>query len=52
MLLQVLVSLHGGRTTWAGLAAAFVFVVVTTFVLPIVHKPGSSRVNSSGPETL
>jgi UDP-GlcNAc:undecaprenyl-phosphate GlcNAc-1-phosphate transferase len=49
---SVLVSLRGGRTTWVGLAAAFVFVAVTTFVLPIVHKPGSSRANSSAPKTL
>jgi UDP-GlcNAc:undecaprenyl-phosphate GlcNAc-1-phosphate transferase len=44
---SVLVSLLGGRTTWIGLGAAFAFVEVTTFVLPIVHKPGSRK-----PETL
>lgn len=49
---SVLASLRGGRTTWVGLAVAFVFVAVTTFVLPIVHKPGSGRAGSSAPKTL
>jgi UDP-GlcNAc:undecaprenyl-phosphate GlcNAc-1-phosphate transferase len=49
---SVLVSLEGGRPTWVGLGVAFVFVAVTTFVLPIVHKPGSSRAGSSAPKTL
>jgi len=49
---SVLVSLRGGRPTWIGLGAAFVFVVVTTFVLPIVHKPGSGKAGSSAPKTL
>jgi UDP-GlcNAc:undecaprenyl-phosphate GlcNAc-1-phosphate transferase len=49
---SVLVSLVGGRTTWIGLGAAFVFVVVTTFVLPILHKPGAGKTNSSEPQTL
>jgi UDP-GlcNAc:undecaprenyl-phosphate GlcNAc-1-phosphate transferase len=44
---SVLVSLVGGRTTWVGLGAAFVFVAVMTFVLPIMHGPGSRK-----PETL
>jgi UDP-GlcNAc:undecaprenyl-phosphate GlcNAc-1-phosphate transferase len=44
---SVLVSLRGGRTTWVGLGAMFVFVAVMTFVLPILHRPGSRK-----PETL
>ena len=49
---SVLASLRGGRTTWVGLGVAFVFVAVTTFVLPIVHRPGSGRAGSSAPRTL
>jgi len=49
---SVVVSLYGGSATWWGLGAALVFVVVMTFVLPMVHRPGSSRVDSSQRETL
>ena len=49
---SVLVSLRGGRASWVGLAAAFVFVAVMTFVLPIIHKPGSNRPDFQGSETL
>ena len=49
---SVVVSLYGGRAIWWGLGAAFVFVIVMTFVLPMVHRPGSNRVDSGLPETL
>jgi UDP-GlcNAc:undecaprenyl-phosphate GlcNAc-1-phosphate transferase len=49
---SVLVSLRGGASAWVGLAAMFVFAAVMTFVLPIVHRPGSSRAGSSAPTTL
>ena len=44
---SVLVSLYGGRTAWFTLGAMFVFAAAMTFVLPVVHKPGSRK-----PETL
>jgi UDP-GlcNAc:undecaprenyl-phosphate GlcNAc-1-phosphate transferase len=44
---SVLVSFRSGPSTWAALAAVFVFAAVMTFVLPVVHKPGSRK-----PETL
>ncbi len=49
---SVVVSLYGGTATWWGLGATFVFVAVLTFVLPMLHRPGTSRVDSSRPETL
>ncbi len=49
---SVVVSLFGDPATWWGLGAAFVFVVVMTFVLPMLHRPGSNRVDSSLSETL
>ena len=49
---SVLVSLYGGRSTWIGLAAMFVVVAVMTFVLPIIHKPGAGKADSSAVETL
>ena len=49
---SVVVSLFAGRATWWGLGAAFVFVLVMTFVLPVVHRPGSTRTDSGIPETL
>ncbi|MCW2835093.1 MAG: wecA 2 [Nocardioides sp.] len=48
---SVVVSLFGGAPTWWGLGAAFVFVLVMTFVLPVLHRPGSSS-DSGLPETL
>ena len=49
---SVLVSLRSGQSTWIGLGAMFVFVVVMTFVLPVVHKPGAKRPDSDLAETL
>lgn len=49
---SVLVSLFSGRSTWIGLGAAFVLVLVMTFVLPIIHKPGVIRTDSEPAETL
>lgn len=49
---SVVVSLFGGAATWWGLGAAFVFVLVMTFVLPVLHRPGSTSANSGLPETL
>lgn len=40
---SVLASLKGGRPTWLALAAMFVFAAVMTFVLPIIHRPGSKK---------
>ncbi|WP_310528121.1 MraY family glycosyltransferase [Nocardioides sp.] len=40
---SVLASLKGGRPTWFALSAMFVFVAVMTFVLPILHRPGSRK---------
>ena len=41
---SVVVSLFGGSATWWGLGAAFVVVLVMTFVVPVLHRPGSSSV--------
>jgi UDP-GlcNAc:undecaprenyl-phosphate GlcNAc-1-phosphate transferase len=49
---SVVVSLFGGQATWWGLGAAFVFVLVMTFVVPVLHRPRSSGANSGLPETL
>ncbi|HXH78216.1 MraY family glycosyltransferase [Nocardioides sp.] len=49
---SVVVSLFGGQATWWGLGAAFAFVLVMTFVVPVLHRPRSSSANSGLPETL
>jgi UDP-GlcNAc:undecaprenyl-phosphate GlcNAc-1-phosphate transferase len=49
---SVVVSLKAGQATWWGLGAAFVFVVVMTFVLPMVRRPGAGQLDSGVPETL
>lgn len=43
---SVLVSLRSGQSTWVGLGAAFVLVAVMTFVLPVLHKPGSKKLET------